>query len=209
MSVTSRASASALTSCASLAHLLRARAELHPDRLAYTFLADGEAAEENLTFAALDQKACVLAAELRRWELQDKRALIVYEPGLDYLIALLGCFYAKVTAVPVYPPDAMRATRTMARLQAILNDAQPSAVLTSSSLLDWADSLPFSRGSLERVLATDPLDFDADLSWEDPGISPETVALLQYTSGSTTAPRGCVISHGNLLYNFRHILRFD
>src|SRR5436309_11598398 len=96
MSVTSRPSAEALTSCATLVHLLQARAELHPDRLAYTFLPDGETAEENLTFAALDQRARVLAAELRRLDLKDSRALIVYEPGLDYLVALLGCFYAKV-----------------------------------------------------------------------------------------------------------------
>jgi acyl-CoA synthetase (AMP-forming)/AMP-acid ligase II/acyl carrier protein len=209
MSVTLRPSAEALTSCATLTHLLQARAKLHPDRLVYTFLADGETAEENLTFADLDRRARVLAGELRRLELHDARALIVYEPGLEYLVALIGCFYAKVAAVPVYPPDPMRATRTLARLQSILNDAQPRVVLTTCALRHWADSLPVMGGPPARVLATDTLDFDADPPWEDPGITPETVALLQYTSGSTSAPRGCAITHANLLYNFQHILRFD
>jgi acyl-CoA synthetase (AMP-forming)/AMP-acid ligase II/acyl carrier protein len=209
MPIPSSPSTEALSSCPTLSHLLRARAGLHPERLAYTYLTDGESAEENLTFAGLDQRARVLAAELRRLGLEDSRALIVYEPGLDYLVALLGCFYAKVAAVPVYPPDPMRATRTLARLQSIVSDAQPRAVLTTSALRGWADSLPVAGGSLEHVLATDIMNFDADPPWEDPGLAPDTVALLQYTSGSTSAPRGCVITHRNLLYHFQHIQHFD
>src|SRR6185436_13583869 len=95
----------------------------------------------------------------------DARALIVYEPGLEYLIALIGCFYAKVAAVPVYPPDPMRATRTMARLQSILHDAQPRVVLTTSALRHWADSLPVMGRLPARVLATDTLDFGANPPW--------------------------------------------
>lgn len=201
--------APALTSCKTLVQLLRARAGLHPDRLAYTFLPDGESTEENLTFAALDQRARVVAEELRRWDLPGSRALIVYEPSLDYLVALFGCFYAQVTAVPVYPPDPMRALRTMERLQTILNDAQAAVMLTTSSLRHWTDSLASAGGPLQRVLATDTLDYSRDPEWNDPGIERDAVALLQYTSGSTTTPRGCVITHGNLLCHFQHIQQFD
>ena len=200
---------SSLAGCSNLVDVLHTRAQLHPERLGFTFLADGEEAEENLTFAALDQRARALAAELQRLNLQDTRALIVYEPGVEYLIAFLGCLYARVTAVPVYPPDPMRISRTMSRLEAILDDAQPRVVLTTSALRRWTDSLPGRGTSLERVVSSDELDLDAATSWCDPGIDAETVALLQYTSGSTSAPRGCVITHGNLLYNFQHILRFD
>src|SRR5262245_43926771 len=109
MSLANTSNPSVLASCATLVQILQARADIHPERLAYTFLADGEDTEDNLTFAGLVQRARVVAAELQRLELQDSRALIVYEPGLDYLIALLGCFFARVVAVPVYPPDPMRA----------------------------------------------------------------------------------------------------
>jgi acyl-CoA synthetase (AMP-forming)/AMP-acid ligase II/acyl carrier protein len=209
MSLAKSSNVLGLMSCTSLVQVVRARSELHPDRLAFTFLADGEDSEENLTFADVDRRARALAAELLHLGLSDSRALIVYEPGLDYLTALLGCMYAKFTAVPVYPPDAMRAARTMARLESIIEDAHPRVLLTTSSLRHWTESLCGQYEGLERVIATDQLDLGVDVPWEDPGISTETVAILQYTSGSTSTPKGCVITHGNLLYNFQHILQFD
>lgn len=209
MSLAKLSEASTVRSCSSLVQVVRTRSELHPDRLAYTFLTDGEDAEESLSFGELDRRVRALAAELLSSGLQGSRALIVYEPGLDYLTALLGCMYAKVTAVPVYPPDAMRATRTLARLESIVDDAHPRVVLTTSALRHWTESLPGRCEGLERVVATDQLDLSVDASWDDPGIDPETVAILQYTSGSTSTPKGCVITHSNLLYNFQHVLQFD
>ncbi len=201
--------AATINSYATLVHLLRARAGQHPDRIAFTYLPEGEGIEQNLTFGELDRRARVVAEELRSRGLAKTRALIIYESGLEYIIALFGCLYAEVAAVPVYPPDPMRAARTTARLQTILQDAEPRVILTTTALRHWVTRLPKSRVDPACVLSTETFDYRQDPPWVDPGLKDSTLAILQYTSGSTSAPKGCMITHRNLLYNFRHVYRFD
>jgi acyl-CoA synthetase (AMP-forming)/AMP-acid ligase II/acyl carrier protein len=209
MSATELITTASMNSSKTLVHLLRARGELHPDRIAFTFLADGEDEEQNLTFGELDRRARVVAAELAQRGVSRTRALIIYESGLEYITALLGCLYANVAAVPVYPPDPMRAARTTDRLQTILQNAEPQVILTTTALRHWGTRLPKSRVDPARVLSTDTFDYDCDPPWIDPGLTDLSIAIVQYTSGSTNSPKGCVITHRNLLYNFRHVQRFD
>ncbi len=89
----------------SVVHLLRCRALAQPDRIACTFLLDGEAQEAYITYAELDRKARAIAALLQTMGEVGERAILVCPPGLDYIAAFFGCLYAKVLAVPAYPPD--------------------------------------------------------------------------------------------------------
>ncbi len=138
-------------------------------------------------------------------------ALIVYEPGIEYIVALLGCFYASVIAVPVYPPDPMRVARTLFRLESIVQDARADAILTTRAMKHWTDALVENCPSLKLVSFTEELGNteSALLDWVPPQTSRNDLALLQYTSGSTGTPKGCMITHANLLYNFQHIQQFD
>ncbi len=180
--------------------LLRHRALNQPDQLAYTFLADRETEGERQTYAELDRKARAIGAWLQMLEAGGQRALLLYPSGLDYIAAFFGCLYAGVIAVPAYPPHPSRITRNLPRIRAIVNDSQPSLVLTNSSLLK---SKIIENPDLQemRWIATDQLEDVLSEQWREPTLSENTVAFLQYTSGSTATPKGVMVTHKNLLHN--------
>ncbi|HEV2860059.1 MAG TPA: amino acid adenylation domain-containing protein [Pyrinomonadaceae bacterium] len=180
--------------------LLRQRARTRPDGVAYVFLADGEREEHTLTYGELDRQARAIAARLRSEGEAGERVLLLYPPGLDYVAAFFGCLYAGMPAVPVYPP---RPNRTLPRLQAITEDAAARLALTTRGVLDRTSSLlaeDARLGSL-RWLATDETPGELADRWQAPASDGSALAYLQYTSGSTSTPKGVMVSHSNLLYN--------
>ncbi|HKV12360.1 MAG TPA: amino acid adenylation domain-containing protein, partial [Thermoanaerobaculia bacterium] len=177
--------------------LLRFRAQSQPDRRAYTFLLDGETKEVHVTYGELDLQARAVAARLQALAPRGERALLLYPPGLQYAAAFFGCLYAGITAVPVYPP---RPNRPDPRFLAILSDARARVVLTTSAILPNAERL-LPEDAPVLWLATDGLNGDSAARWQDPGVGPDDLAFLQYTSGSTSSPKGVRVSHGNLLHN--------
>jgi acyl-CoA synthetase (AMP-forming)/AMP-acid ligase II len=199
------------TDSATLVELLRRRADREPDSALFRFLPDGEdGAELFLTPGALDLRARALATRLQDRGLTGGRALLVYPPGLEFIAAFFGCLYAGVVAVPAHVP---RPNRPMPRLRSIVEDAGPSAVLTCVSLrkdsAKWSAAVPGLEGV--AVLFTDEEaaegseDDERAGRWVDPGATADTLAFLQYTSGSTATPRGVMITHGNLLNNSARI----
>ncbi|MBV8821088.1 MAG: fatty acyl-AMP ligase, partial [Acidobacteriaceae bacterium] len=182
--------------------LLRRRASLAPDDRAFTFLLDGEDEKGSLTYGTLDQQARSIAAHLQELQGAGERALLVYPPGLDYLAGFFGCLYAGVTAVPLYPPFQ---NRHLTRFEAIAQDAQATLALTTSALLGKMERLSAQSLALAglRWIATDTLETGFASLWREPSLSSDSLAFLQYTSGSTGLPRGVMLSHGNLLHNVR------
>src|SRR5262245_51167724 len=110
---------------ATLVDLLARRSAENPDRVAYTFLRDGENVAATVTYRELDRRAGVIAAAVRDRAAPGERALLLYPSGIEFIAAFLGCLYAGVVAVPAYPPDPARARRTGPRLRAIVGDARP------------------------------------------------------------------------------------
>ena len=192
-----------------LVDVLRHSAAVAQNDSGYTFLADGEDDAEFLSFAELDRRARAIAAQLIARDATGSRALLLFEPGLDYVAAFFGCLYAGVVAVPVYPLDPLRIHRTLPRLEAIIKDAQATMLLSTSSILDWVGPLLSRSSHLEQLMATDSVGTtDAD-AWVDPGVEPNWLALLQYTSGSTGAPKGVMLSHANLMHNLARLEDVD
>jgi len=188
----------------SLVDLLRSRAEGTPERLAYTFLLDGETKVSSMTYRELDRRARTVAVGLRDLAAPGDRALLLYPPGLDYIAGFLGCLYAGVVAVPIYPP---RLNRPDPRLEAVTVDAQPTVALTTPGLYSMlAGRLPAALAGL-AWLTFEGDQPDRGRSWRDPGAGPSTPAFFQYTSGSTATPRGVIVTHGNLLHNLAAIER--
>ncbi|MET0399701.1 MAG: condensation domain-containing protein, partial [Longimicrobiaceae bacterium] len=192
---------------ASLVELLRLRAEADPDRIAYTFLQGGEVEEGHVTYGELDLRARAVAARLQALGARGTRALLLYPPGLEYIAALFGCFYAGVVAVPAYPP---RRNKPDPRLQSIVADCAPTLALATRELLDESERLCAHTPELSglRWIATEDVPSDEAEAWTDPEARGDTLAFLQYTSGSTAAPKGVMVSHGNLLHNFAVIEGF-
>jgi amino acid adenylation domain-containing protein len=185
---------------ATLVDLLRHQAGELGSKCAFRFLgADGDESG-SLSFWSLDRRSRAVARALQERYMSGDRVLLLYPPGLEFLSGFLGCLCAGIVAVPAHLP---RLNRPMTRLKAVVTDVQPHAVLTTSSLLRdaarWADAVPELVGL--PVLATDTVDERLADSWVEPTVEPESLAFLQYTSGSTASPKGVMISHGNLMHN--------
>jgi acyl-CoA synthetase (AMP-forming)/AMP-acid ligase II/acyl carrier protein len=192
--------------CSTLVELLRFRATEQPDRIAYTFLSDGDRQETSMSYAELDRQARRIAGRLLSLGMAGERALLLYPPGLDYIAAFFGCLYAGVTAMPAFPP---RPNRPMPRLQAMVADAGAKVALAPGSVLDNLEQRFTHTPELRDLhwLSTETLTDPFEADWTGPKISRDSLAFLQYTSGSTSIPKGVMLSHGNLLHNLELIRR--
>lgn len=183
--------------------LLTARAATQPQQVLYEFLQAGEVSA-TLTYQMLLQQSQAVAAKLQSQGLQNSRVLLIYPPGLDFIVAFFGCLFAGVVAVPAYPP---RRNQNMSRLEAIVSDADAQVALTCQSLLTTLQPRIEQHLLLSSLtwVPTDQLVADQEAQWhqqwQPPQISGQTLAFLQYTSGSTGTPKGVMVSHGNLLHN--------
>lgn len=185
-----------------LVEALRYRALHQPERRAFAFLEDGEVESGQFTFADLDRRARTIAAALQGVKAAGQRVLLLYPPGLEYVAAFFGCLYAGAIAVPIYPP---RPNRTLGRLREIAADSQAAVALTSTAILrSLQSSLPDEPALYAlRWLDTEAISNDLAETWQLPQLQSSSLAFLQYTSGSTSQPKGVMVSHGNLLYNAR------
>lgn len=191
-----------------LADVTRWRALVHPDELVFTFLSDGEKEGGHLSYRELDLRAQAIAAELQACGAEGQRVVLLFPPGLDYVAAVFGCFYAGALAVPAYPPDPFRLHRTFPRLQAIWNDAQAGFVLTLEEVLAYA------RTHLQRLdhlqsLTLESIPTARAAEWRPTSFAADKIALIQYTSGSTGSPRGVILNHANIMHNLKSMHRVD
>lgn len=190
-----------------LVDLLRERASHDGDSHAYTYLEDGDIEAARTTYGTLDKKARAVAARLQEVSRPGDRAILLYPAGLDFLDGFFGCLYAGVVAIPTPPPEASRLKRTGPRLNAIAADAQATLVLTTPKIRDLmqqADAPCFGEKRI-RWVVTDLQDDGHAGSWREPRLSGESLAYLQYTSGSTSAPKGVMIGHHNLLFHLSQL----
>jgi acyl-CoA synthetase (AMP-forming)/AMP-acid ligase II len=186
-----------------LVELSRHRAHHQPHQTAYRFLKDGETESVSLTYEALDQRARAIAVQLHSILPPGSRALLVYpyEASLEFITAFMGCLYAGIIAVPNHPP---RNRSAFADLQARLTSSQAAVVLTTKALQGKLKSQLSSSEfgvSASRWLATESIPEGDAANWVEPDISSDTLAFLQYTSGSTGVPKGVMVTHGSLLHN--------
>ncbi|GAB3213929.1 Acyl-CoA synthetase (AMP-forming)/AMP-acid ligase II [Marinactinospora thermotolerans DSM 45154] len=182
--------------------------ERHGETRSYTFLREssGGLVEDTLTYAGLDLRARELGALLSESPGAGSRALLLYPAGLGFLEAFLGCLYSGVVAVPI-PLPTNRAS--LDRVAGVIADCSAEIVLTDSTCHDdvverLAQSPP--PGGPVPVVATDRLGAGRAGAWRMPALGPDSIAFLQYTSGSTSAPKGVMVTHANLLANEQSLL---
>lgn len=189
-----------LADATSLPHLLALRAEAHPDRVAFRFLEEGEREITQLTYAELQTRARAVAARLQRTTQPGERALFMYPPSLEFVVAFFGCLMARVVPVPVYPP---RQNRSFERLAAVVRDASATRLMATQQVFSLSaagfDRLP--AGQALQWLVSDTVEPAEADGYAPTDIARDDLAFLQYTSGSTGDPKGVVVSHRNLLVN--------
>src|SRR3954469_11835260 len=162
---------------ATLVDILRQRAAAHGGDRAYVSLSDRGAEEASLTYAELLARAAALAGRLAATVEPGERALLIFPSGLEFVVALFGCFLARVIAVPIMVPRRQSARDSSA---SIVANCAPKLALTSAALM--------ARQDLgERFPGLPWMTVDAD--GDDAGsiIAPQAddTAFLQYPSGST------------------------
>src|SRR3954453_20487034 len=189
-------------SCQSMVELLASQAADQPDGIAYMFLDDRDG-EQQITFGELDRRARLIAARLQLELKQGDRALLVYPAGLEFISAYFGCMYAGVVAVPATYP---KPKRPMPRLQRIAVDCDAHVALSTAQTLTTLDpDLLSADAATNQWIATDELNDDLADLWHRPAVDRNDLAFLQYTSGSTSDPKGVMVSHANLLANLERI----
>ncbi len=183
-----------------IVQILKQRSLSIPQATAYIFLKDGEDREIKLTYQELETQAKAIAIELQKSVSPGSRALLVYpySDSLEFITAFFGCLYGGVVAVPCHPPQNRLTTK---EVQTRLLSSQAEIVLTESSLLGKLQTQLSEQNLQLHWLCTDKINYSPEASWVQPEISPNDLAFLQYTSGSTGAPKGVMITHECLLQN--------
>jgi acyl-CoA synthetase (AMP-forming)/AMP-acid ligase II len=179
---------------------LRSVAELKPSRRAVTHLVRGEEEGASLTFAGLDRKARSLGALFQARDAQGERAIMLFEAGVEPIAAFFGCLYSRVVAVPLPAPTPGKVDRYLTRIEKVVTDADVKFVLTTAQIMSQVHELASKIPTFKQLewIAVDTLP-DRSAEWEESLIHECDLAYLQYTSGSTSDPKGVMISHGNLL----------
>jgi acyl-CoA synthetase (AMP-forming)/AMP-acid ligase II len=182
-----------------LVEIVRQHASERPDATAYVFLRE-DGGEDRLTFGQLTRRVQAIAAQLQAEVGAGERAILLYQPSLDFIEAILACFFARVVAVPISP---LRNARELARVANILQDSGARVVLTNSATRRHVEPMlggaPLPGGATwlcADTVSTSRADaYDARLP------EPSSLAFLQYTSGSTGNPKGVMVTHANLIHN--------
>ena len=188
-------------------------AAAHPDRCLYSFLDINGSERDTYTYLAFSERTRHLAHHLRTRHGLRKgdRVLLVYPPGLELIVAFVSCARIGVIPIPVYPPTPMSFEAGLVKLAYVAADSEASAALTTRGF-EGSYQLLQARRRISSLWRSSPA--LPELAWittDDArgGVSPafandpDPTLFLQYTSGSTSDPKGVVISHANVLENCR------
>jgi acyl-CoA synthetase (AMP-forming)/AMP-acid ligase II len=170
----------------------------------FGFLADGEVLTESLSWAELVERVLAVSSALRSHAGMGDRAILFFRPGLDFLVSFLGCLHAGVIAVACSPPSRPL-KRSSERINEIARVSRPSVILASGKMLTVAQDLSAMASSLARCSLIDPCGLRPAAFELGSRAERQVVAFLQFTSGSTSAPKGVMVTHANLMSNLDSI----
>jgi fatty acid CoA ligase FadD28 len=188
---------------ASIPDVLRERASLQPDDIAFTYVdyeQDSDGVAESLTWSQVYRRAQRVAQELLTCASAGDRALILAPQGLDYITAFLGSLLAGLVAVPHAVPDVGGHD---ARVDAVLANATPKFILTTSAVVGTGSTyVRRDNPSGPAIVVVDTLGPASPTRLAAQAHRGADTAYLQYTSGSTRQPAGVMVSHRNIAANF-------
>lgn len=183
-------------------------ARVRPDAVAQTFtdyLVSRKGVTRSITYAELDRWSRAVAVAIGLRAQRGDRVAIVCPQSLSYVVAFAATLRAGVIGVPLFSPDMPGHGD---RLHGVLADCEPVCLLTVGEKRELVQDV---GGPDAHIICVDELEGEAGAALADAferpdDVRPEDVAYLQYTSGSTRAPAGVELTHGNLLANARQII---
>ena len=183
-------------------------AKVRGDRLAYRFLdfsTERDGIARDISWSDFSARNRAVGARLQQVTEPGDRIAILCPQNLDYLVALFGALYSGRIAVPLFDPAE---PGHVGRLHAVLDDCSPSTILTTTDAAEGVRKFIRARSAKERprVIAVDAVPNEVASTWQEPEAGENTIAYLQYTSGSTRTPTGVQITHLNLPTNVLQVL---
>src|ERR1700683_2492303 len=192
------------STCDTFVEVLRRQATAHPNRVAYTFLSEQEPDGSDITFRELEKAVLTIAVFLESSVSPGERVLLLLPSGADYVASFFGCLYAGVIAVPGFPPHTGRERRGEPWFQIVAREEKPPLCFTTPGIIATRPGQWMQEAGI-RVVSPGEIDGATGAQWRPPKIDAGTIAFLQYTSGSTSHPKGVMVSHRNLLHNMKVI----
>lgn len=175
---------------------------IKPDANALIFLADGEKEETPMTYADLAMQSTAFAAGLRQQVDSGDRVILLFQSSYEFVVAFFGCLRAGVIAVPM--PIPSRRISEWIRVENVQKNCAAKMTITlgkiKERLLDQIED-DYRPVGLNFCSYESLLEAGAAQSLDAKPITGETLAFLQYTSGSTGMPKGVMLSHSNLIEN--------
>lgn len=186
----------------SVVHVVRDNAQRLGPKIAYVNLRNGTEEQGHISYAHLDEACRRIGGALQRRQAGGERVLLLFPQGSEFVIGFLGTLFGGAIAVPAHTPKPNK--RSWMTFEAIVADCRPRLILTCRALFDkimaWSRPYP-SISALEFLSIEDLIEEDAAEAWDAALPKSTDIAFLQYTSGSTSNPKGVMVSHGNLMHN--------
>jgi thioester reductase-like protein len=194
-------------------------ADVHPDKLLYSYLDVNGDPIESYTYASFLYRAQAIAQHLQREGrfVPGDRLLLAYPPGLEMICAFFGCVHAGLIPVPVYPPSSRGFQSALYKMVHIARDCQAAGILTTR---DYHASLKTNLARSGVAASGVDVDYISGLPWivtedflhaisDEPASKPSEILFLQYTSGSTMEPKGVIVTHENILTTCHLVIDHD
>ncbi|MGV0792093.1 long-chain-fatty-acid--AMP ligase FadD32 [Mycolicibacterium sp. XJ1819] len=183
-------------------------AKVRGDKLAYRFIdfsTERDGVERDLRWADFSTRNRAVGARLQQVTEPGDRVAILCPQNLEYLVAFFGTLYSGRIAVPLFDPNE---PGHVGRLHAVLDDCRPSAILTTTDAAEGVRKFFRTRPAKDRprVIAVDAVPDEVGATWAPVDVQHDTIAYLQYTSGSTRIPTGVQITHLNLATNVVQVI---
>ncbi|MFE0018243.1 AMP-binding protein [Mesorhizobium sp. NPDC059054] len=187
-----------------LVQIARERARLLNDKIAYANLRDGKEEQRQISYRQLDDSCRRIGAALQQRGAVGERILLLFPQGAEFVLGFFGTLYGGAIAVPAHTPKPNK--RSWATFEAIVDDCRPRFIVTCRAIRDniaaWSKPYP-TISALELLCVEDLEQENSPDDWNEAADARTDIAFLQYTSGSTSTPKGVVVSHANLIHNAR------
>jgi len=189
--------------------IIEFRAEHEPEKPAFAYYLDGESDVDAWNYRDLKNAIALVSQKLAQYSLDKKPVLLIFEPGLTFIATYLATISSGAIAVPCHPPIGKRQVK---RLHKLILDCKPSLVLysgnvrrTTPQLDNLVSEFRSKQCKIEEFNLPDNI---TETQWLHPEIAPDSLAMLQYTSASTGAPKGVILDQQNLVANSRAIYQW-